>query len=186
MKLAIGLVSAALAVFFLLIYQEFIPPIRAMEGARVLLMPMVFCYVALAAPTWAMLLMAVYTGLFTDLMYLHVVDGVVEIGLGWSIIFFVLFGFVAHGFQPAFQRGHWWLHILLSAGGTIAFLALQYAMICFRRQGIFFNEVVAWRIVAPGLFAAIFAPLVHLVVTLCSHFFPDISRRASGFQRHKR
>lgn len=186
MKLATGLVTAVLAVFFLLIFQEFIPPVRAMEGARVVLVPMIFCYVALAAPTWAMLLTAVYTGLVTDLMYLHVVDGVVEIGLGWSIIYFVLFGFVAHGFQPAFLRGHWWLHVLLSAAGTCVFLALQYAMISFRRQGIVFNEVVAWRILAPGLFAAVAAPLVHLVVTQCVHFFPDISRRTTGFQRHKR
>jgi hypothetical protein len=37
-------------------------------------------------------------------------------------------------------------------------------MISFRRQGIFFNETVAWRILAPGVIAAAFAPLVHLAV----------------------
>ena len=115
MKLAIGWVSAALAVFFALIIQEFIPPVHALHGARVILVPVLFCYAALALPAWAMLLFAVYTGSLTDLMSLQIVDGRVEIALGWSIVFFVVFGLLAHGFQPAFLRGHWWLHLLLGA-----------------------------------------------------------------------
>jgi len=186
MKLTAGLVSAALAVFFLLIIQEFIPPVHAMHGARVVLVPMVFCYVALAAPTWAMLLMAVITGLLTDLMNLHIVDGQVEIGLGWSILYFVVFGLLAHGFQPAFLRGQWWIHLLLAAFGTCAFLALQYAMICFRRQGIVFNELVVWRILAPGLIAAVFAPLLHLLVVQCNHFFPSAARSGAASYRARR
>jgi hypothetical protein len=134
------------------------------HGARLLLVPMLFCYGALAMPFWAMLLMAIYTGFLIDLAYLNVADGHVEIAVGWSIVVFVFFGLFAHGFQPAFAGGRWWLHILLSAACTCAFLALQFVMICFRRQGIFFNETVAWRIVAPGLFAAVLAPLVHLAV----------------------
>lgn len=183
MKLATGLFSAALAVFLLLILQEFFPAVQSFHGARILLVPTVFFYVALAAPTWAMLLMAAYTGLLTDLMYLHIVDGQVEIGLGWSIVFFVVFGLLAHGFQPAFRRGHWWIHILVAAAGTCAFLAGQYAMISFRRQGLVFNEVVAWRILAPGLFAALAAPLVHLLVVYASHFFPPGPRlTADGYK----
>ena len=182
MKLAIGWVSAALAVFFALIIQEFIPPVHALNGARVVLVPVLFCYAALAMPAWAMLLFAVYTGLLTDLMYLQIVDGRVEIALGWSIVFYVVFGLLAHGFQPAFLRGHWWLHLLLGALGTCALLALQYAMICFRREGIVFNELVAWRILAPGLIAAIFAPLLHLLVHQCSQFFPDLPGEAGGYR----
>ena len=175
MRLALGLAIGALTIFFVFIIQEFIPPIHGLRGARVLLIPMVFCYAAMVLPTWAMLLFATFTGLVTDLMYLHIVDGQVEIGLGWSIVFFVLFGLFAHGFQPAFLNGKWWLHVLLSALGTCLFLALQYVMICFRRQGIVFNETVVWRILAPGLIAAVFAPLVHLLVVQYHHFFPDLS-----------
>ena len=115
-------------------------------------------------PFWAMLLLAIYTGFLTDLAYLNVPDGHVEIALGWSIVVFVFFGLFAHGLQPAFAGGRWWLHVLLGAICTCVFLALQFVMICFRRQGIFFNETVAWRIVAPGFFAAVLAPLVHLTV----------------------
>ncbi len=182
MKLATGWLAAALAVFIALIIQEFIPPIDALHGARVLLVPMLFCYAALAMPAWAMLLFAVYTGMLTDLATLQIVDGRVEIALGWSIVYFVLFGLLAHGFQPAFLRGHWWLHLLLGALGTCAFLALQYAMICFRREELIFNELVAWRILAPGLIAAIIAPLVHLLVYQCRQFFPDLPGEAGEYR----
>jgi hypothetical protein len=102
--------------------------------------------------------------LLRDLASLNVVDGHVEIALGWSIVVFVFFGLFAHGLQPAFLGGRWWLHIPLSALCTIVYLALQFVMICFRRQGIFFNETVAWLILSPGLIAAALAPLVHLTV----------------------
>ncbi len=62
----------------------------------------------------------------------------------------MIFGLLAHGFHPAFQRGHWWLHTLIAAVGTSLYLALQYAMISFRREGFVFNELVVWRILALG------------------------------------
>jgi hypothetical protein len=164
MRLAIGWVSLAFSIFLAVIVQEFIPPMQFLHGARVFLVPMLFCYGALAMPFWATLLMAMYTGFLTDLACLNVVDGHVEIALGWSIVVFVFFGLFAHGLQPAFLSGRWWLHVLLSAICTIVFLALQFVMICFRRQGIFFNETVAWLIIAPGVIAAALAPLVHLTV----------------------
>ena len=48
MKLAVGWISLALAIFVTLIIQEFIPPLRFLHGARVFLVPMLFCYGALA------------------------------------------------------------------------------------------------------------------------------------------
>jgi len=172
MKVAIEVVSLALAIFLALVIQERIPPVDALYGARILLVPAIFCYGALALPGWAMLLLAAFTGLILDLMYLLIIHGQVEIGLGWSIVYFVLFGLFAHGFQPAFRRGKWWLHMLLSAVGTSLYLALQYAMICFRREGLVWNEIVLWRIVGPGLFASLVAMLVYLAAWQAQHFFP--------------
>ena len=61
MKLAVAWLSLALAIFLALIIEEFLPPVRFLHGARVFLVPMLFCYGALAMPFWATLLMAVYT-----------------------------------------------------------------------------------------------------------------------------
>jgi len=182
MKLALGWFSLALAIFFAPILQEFIPRVAIFEGARVLLVPMLFCYGALAMPLWAVVLLAAFTGFLTDLWYMQFANGQVEIALGWSIVYFVIFGLLAHGFQPAFLRGHWWLHVVLSALGTSTFLALQYVMICFRRQELIFNEHIAWLILGPGLIAAILSPVVHLVASQTAQFFP-VERRAAGGYR---
>jgi hypothetical protein len=172
MKLATGWVSLAVGIFLALLVQDGIPAISGLNGARVLLVPMLFCYGALAFPTWAMLLLAAYTGFVCDLKYLNVVDHRVEIALGWSMVYFVIFGLVAHGFQPGFQRGHWWLHPLLSAAGTVMYLALQFVMISFRREALVFNEVILWKILGPGLVAAVIAPLFYLAVFQISHLLP--------------
>jgi len=178
MREAVGGVVLALAIFLAIPIQMFIPGVDPLFGARVILVPMLFCYGALALPTWGMLLLAMFTGLVMDLSTLHAVGGRVEIALGWSMVYFVVFGALSHGLQPAFLRGHWWIHILLAAAGTTVFLALQYVMICFRREAFVFNETVFWRIVGPGLLAAIFAPLVHLIATWGSHLVPQ-----AGFGR---
>ena len=177
MRLGLAGVILAIAIFLALIVQEFIPPVQSLYGARVLLVPMLFCYGALLLPSWGMLLLAVFTGLITDLMYLHIVGGQVEIALGWSIFYFVCFGTLSHGLQPAFLRGQWWLHILLAAVGTSLFLALQYVMICLRRQGIVLNEAVFWRIVGPGLMAAAGATVLHVFSILAGIFLPDLNRQ---------
>lgn len=185
MRLAIGAATLVLAVFFSYVIQEFIGPIHALHGARVLLVPMLFCYAAMVMPAWAMVLLAFYTGFVTDLAYLHVVDGQVEIGLGFSIVFFVLFGLLANGFQPAFRRGHWWLHVLLSALGTSTFLALQFAMISFRREGFVFNELVVWRVLAPGAIAAVLSPFLHLFIVQASQFLPVDFSQLSGYRNER-
>lgn len=183
MRLAVGSAALAAAVFFCFVVQEFIPPLKSLHGARVFLIPMIFCYAAMVMPTWTMLLAAFFTGIVTDLNFVHVVDGRVEIGIGFSIVFFVLFGLLANGFQPAFRRGHWWIHILLSALGTSAFLALQFMMITFRREGLVFNDLVVWRILGPGLIAGLLSPLLHFAVVQASQFLPqDFERRSSSYR----
>lgn len=176
MRLFICWLVLAAAIFFAFILQELFPPLSFLGGARLILVPMLFCYGALAFPLWAAALLAFFTGFLTDLMYLNVVDQRVEIAIGWSIVYFVLFGLFAHGFQPAFERGHWWLHPLLSAVATSAFLALQYAMISFRREGLVLHEVVAWRILGPGLMAGLLAPFLHLAAPLAGSFTPPEER----------
>ncbi len=50
-------------------------------------------------------------------------------------------------------------------------------MISFRREGIVLNDLVLWRIVGPGLIAAMIAPLVYLVW----YFIPGESSRGDRF-----
>lgn len=185
MKLTTGLAALFLAIFLSFALQEMIPPVSYFDGARILIVPLLFCYGAIVFPGWAMVLLAIFTGLCTDLMNLHVVGGQVEIALGWSIVYFVVLGALAQGFQPAFQRGHWWIYVLLSAVGTSAFLAAQFVMISLRREPFVFNEIILWRILGPGLFAAILAPLLHLIAVGFSQFYPDAPEMAKPYRARR-
>jgi hypothetical protein len=171
MKTLSGLGALAFAIFLAFPLQEILPPVSALHGARILLVPALFCYGAVSLPTTAMLALAVLTGLLSDLSYLHVVGGQVEIGMGWSIVFFVIFGLISNGFQPAFQRGQWWIPAPLGMLATSLFLLLQFGMITLRRGGFEFNEVAAWRILGPGLMAGAVAPFIHLFAIWGGSFF---------------
>ncbi|MFZ4779989.1 MAG: hypothetical protein ACOYM3_31925 [Terrimicrobiaceae bacterium] len=173
MKTFVGLLSVTLGVFLALLLQEVLPGVNVLHGARFVFVPMIFCYAAMALPFPAMLLAAVITGFLTDLMYLHVVGGRVEIALGCSIVYFVIYGSLANGFRPAFLRGHWWPVIPLSAIGTSGFLLMQFLMITLRREGFVFDEAVIWRVLAPGLLAALFSPILHSIVRPFALLIPE-------------
>lgn len=176
MRTAVILLSLGVGVFAAFFFQQALPAVNVLHGVRLLLVPTIFCYAAMSLPFPAMLAAAVYTGLLTDLMYLHVVGGQVEIALGWSIVYFVALGCLSNGFRPGMLRGHWWPVILLGALGTSVLLALQFVMISLRREGFVFEEAVVWRIIAPGLLAALFAPILHLAVSVIRPLFYSLDR----------
>jgi len=173
MKTLVSLAALFLAIFLAFPIQEMIPAVPALHGARLLLVPALFFYGAVALPTSTMLALAVFTGLLTDLAYLHVVSGQVEIAVGWSIVFFVILGLLANGLQPAFQRGHWWIPIPLTLVATSLFLLMQFAMISLRREGFFFNEVVVWRILGAGVLSALVAFLIHPIAIWSGRMMGD-------------
>lgn len=173
MKTLLGLAAIIPGVVAALLLQEMLPAVNVLHGARFVFVPMIFCYAALALPFPAMLFAALVTGLLTDLMYLHVVAGRVEIALGCSIVFFVIYGSISNGFRPAFLRGHWWPLIPLSALGTSSFLLMQFLMITLRREELIFDQAVIWRVLAPGLLAALFAPLLHAMIRPFALLIPE-------------
>jgi hypothetical protein len=163
MRVAAGFVALMVAIFLAFPFQEMIPAVGGFHGARVLLVPALFVYGALAFPLPATLVLAAYAGFLSDLAYLHVVDGRVEIALGWSIVFFVIVGLVGNGFRPMFMRGHWYVHLPLAVITTSAYLALQFGMLSLRRGGFILDETVIWRIVGSGLIAGFTTPLLQFV-----------------------
>ena len=89
-KILIDLAALFAGVVLAFIIQDALPPMSDFHSAHVLLVPMVFCLAAVVLPFPAMLAGAFYTGFLSDLMYMHVVGGKVEIPLGMSIVFFVI------------------------------------------------------------------------------------------------
>ena len=148
-----------LAMFLSLAVQHFIGPLPNI-GARVLLMPIVMFYGALALPNWGMLALAFAGGFMWDALHVRMLDGEVEIGLGWSIVLYATLGALMSGFRPLFQRGRWEIHCILSGICTSAIVLAEYVMISIRRQPItfHFDQDIWWRIGGAGLAAMFLSP----------------------------
>jgi hypothetical protein len=146
--------------FLSLVAQFFIPPLPVI-GARVLLMPVIMFYGALALPTPGMLILAFCGGLMWDALNVQMVEGNIEIALGWSIVLYATLGALMGGFRPLFQRGRWEIHCLLSGVCTSMIVLAEYLMITFRREPVVFvfNRDIWWRIGGAGLVAALLSPL---------------------------
>jgi hypothetical protein len=183
MKTLLDLAALFVGVVLAFIIQHALPPMAEMHGARILLVPMVFCYAATVLPFPAMLAAAFYTGFLSDLSYLHVVGGKVEIPLGFSIVYYMVFGCVANGFQPAMKDRNVLPFVLMSGLGTSLFLLIQFAVITWQRGDFIWENSVTWRILAPGAMAALIAPLFYWTLSHMDRLLPDGSRKARPVTR---
>ena len=145
--------------FLSLVSQEFIPPLAWLYGARVLLMPIIMFYGALALPYSGMLALAFLGGLMWDAVTVPIVDSTVEISLGWSILLYATLGAIMSGFRPLFQRGRWEIHCLMSGFFTSVIVLSEYLMITIRRGGLIFPNEVWWRVGGAGIIAALLSPV---------------------------
>ena len=173
------------AVYTALIAQEFIPPLSFLGGAHLLLVPVLFCYVALWLSFPTMLAFALLTGLLSDLAFLQVIGDHVEIGLGWSVLFYVLAGTALQPLRPIFQEGRWEVHCLASGAVTLLLLLSQYTMVCLRRGSFLFDGTIFWHMAGPAVFALLIAPLVYFFFNLLPAGNPvrQTSRRGGGLVR---
>ena len=153
-----------LSMFVSLILQHFIGPLPIIH-ARVLLMPIIMFYGALALPLYGMLALTFAGGLMWDALNTQNVDGAVEISPGWSIVLFAALGAIMSGFRPLFLRGRWEIHCLLTGVCTSVLVLAEYLMITIRRQPVhfIFNDEVWWRIGGAGLAAAFLSPLIFFI-----------------------
>ena len=151
------------AMFAGLVAQHFIGPLPP-YGARVLIMPLIMFYGALALPVPGMLALAFCGGLMWDALHVQVDlagEPTAEIALGWSIVLYAILGTLMSGFRPLFQRGRWEIHCLLTGVCTSAIVLAEYLMLTFRREPVLFvfNKEIWWRIGGAGIIAALLSPL---------------------------
>lgn len=151
----------SVSMFVAVIAQHFLPPLPMIE-ARIMLMPIIMFYGALALPLWGMLGLAYIGGLMWDALHTQTtMDGTIEIGAGWSIILYASLGAIMSGFRPLFQRGRWEIHCLLTGVLTSAIVLIEYVMITLRREPLvfIFNREIWWRIGGAGIVAMLLSPL---------------------------
>jgi len=154
-----------LSLFLSLVTQELIPGFPWLfQGARILILPVVFFYGALAFPYGGMLGLAFLSGFMWDALHAQVVDSNVEISLGWSIILYAALGAIMSGFRPLFEKGYGILiHALLSGIFVSLMVFAEYLMITFRRGEFLFPQVIWWRVGGAGAIALLMAPVLYCV-----------------------
>jgi len=151
--LAVLVVIAQIAEFY-------IPPLEWMYNAHIYIAPVIVFYGAMALPFPLMLALAFLAGILLDALTLQVIDGKVEIAMGWSIILYAVLAVIMHGLRPLFIRGRWEIHCLLTGICTSAIILAQYLMITFRRGSFLFTREVWWQVGGPGLIAMLMAPIL--------------------------
>jgi len=93
------------AMFLALIAQHFVGPVPVI-GSRVLLMPIIMFYGALALPVPGMLALAFIGGFMWDALNVLMVDGNVEIAMGWKSIEQVLAKREPEDLESVLRRVH--------------------------------------------------------------------------------
>lgn len=162
--------AVVVLMFIALVVQHFIGPLPQIE-ARVLLMPLVMFYGALAFPTAGMLALAFIGGLMWDALHVQIVAGEPEVGLGYSIVLYAVLGGLMSGFRPLFLRGRWEVHCLLSGVCTSIIVLVEYLMISIRREPVrfVFDQEIWWRIGGAGLVALLLSPFVFFALNYLGH-----------------
>jgi uncharacterized BrkB/YihY/UPF0761 family membrane protein len=73
--------------------------------------------------------------------------------------------------------------VFLSAIGTSLYLFIQFAVITWQRGDFIWENAVTWRILAPGVMAALIAPLFYWTLSQMDRLLPDGSRKARTIPR---
>lgn len=169
--------------FLALIVQHFIGPLPPM-GARVMIMPIIMFYGALALPIPGMLALAVAGGLMWDSLHSQVHGENYEIAVGTSVVLYAALGALMSGFRPLFQRGRWEIHCLLSGVCTAVIVFAEYLLITFRRDPVtfVFNQQIWWSIAATGIVAMALSPFFFFAlnwVAFLTGYDPQPLRKAN-------
>lgn len=173
------------SLFAALLAQHFIPPLPWgwLEGSRVLLLPLVLFYAALAMPLWAMLILSFVAGFMWDALHTQIIDGQLEFSIGWSVVIYSALGALMSGFRPLFLRGRWEVHCLVGGVLTSVIVFAEYLLLAFQR-GFSFPPAIWGRIAGAGLVAALMAPIIFVLLNAIAralNYVPKASTERDGY-----
>lgn len=151
--------SLIASMFLALVAQHFTGEMYGL-GGHVLLLPVVFFFIAAALPLPSVFFFAVVAGLMWDsLTALPNGSGKYEVMFGWSVALYGALGAVMNGLRSLYLRGRWEIHCLLTGVLTSVIVLMEFLIITFRREPFAFywpNDV--WhRIGGSGLAASLLA-----------------------------
>jgi hypothetical protein len=143
--------------------QDLLPPLPPMQE-RIFLLPVIFCFGALALPLLPALFFALATALVQGMALLQIQSGQIEFGLTGPIIFFLGWTVVLQMLSEATHGMRWEFHSIGSALVTLSLLAGEFLILCVKRGGFPVDLMVIFRIAMPSAAALLIAPLIYLLL----------------------
>jgi len=187
-------ISVILLTIVACLFQQFMPTIGALYGARLLIFPLVFLCVAVTVEIPTMLGLAFLCGFLWDAqntlapqggdpeIYIHPVE---SISFGYSIILYAMMGFLMQGIQPLFQKGKWHISSVLTGIAILLYLVAEYSLINFVRGDFTFPATAAYRIYITSAMTMFFAPIIFWLLNHIS-YYTNHTIQYQGLQRQSR
>ena len=147
-----------------MITQDVLPSMPFFGQTHLILVPMIFCFAALALPFPFALLFALVTGVLQGLMVMSFHHGHVEIRLGWFIFFFIIWAVLLQFLSDRTDGVRWELHALGSGLCTASFLFGEFFLLSFSRGHFSITDTVLLLALIPGGIALFIAPLFYAVL----------------------
>jgi hypothetical protein len=153
--------------------QDLLPEIPP-DKERILLLPVLFCFGALALPLIPALFFALITALVQGLLLVKISSGQTEFGLVMPVVFFLSWALLLQMASEATHGMRWEVHALGSALVTFSWLGGEFLMICFKRGGFPIDTTVLLRMAVPAGLALLIAPLVYLLLGSLVPYAPEV------------
>ncbi len=152
--------------------QDLLPAIPPFQE-RVLLLPVVFCFGAMALPLLPALCFALLVGLVQGLAILQIESGQIELGLVGPVVFFLSWAILLQMASEATRGIRWEIHAMGSALVTLTLIGGEFLILCAKRGGFPADMTVLMRCLVPAGSALLIAPVVYFLLRSLVPLVPD-------------
>jgi len=163
MKTGLLFILLLLLIPLVVVVQDLLPPLLPAQE-RILLLPMLFCFGAMALPLLPALLYALIVGIIQGLILLQVQSGQVELGLVGPIVFYFGWAIFLQMASDATRGIRWEIHAVASGMVTLSLLTGEFLILCAKRGSFPLDSIVLLRITIPAAAALLIAPLLYLLL----------------------
>lgn len=148
--------------------QDLLPGI-APFGARIQLLPVVFCFGVMALPLVPAAAFALAAAVVQGLALLQVQSGQAELGLTLPVLFFLGWALVLRMTAEITGGIRWESHAVASAAITLTLLGGEFLVLCLKRGGFPVTGHVLAKIAVPAVASLLLSPLLYALLHRLVH-----------------
>ncbi|HLB34273.1 MAG: hypothetical protein A3F67_06590 [Verrucomicrobia bacterium RIFCSPHIGHO2_12_FULL_41_10] len=143
------------------ILQDTLPAFSFFSQLHLLLVPVVFCFGVLVLPISSAFFFALITAVLQGLIAQPFLDGHVEIGLGWYILFFMIWTFLLQWLSDITGGVRWELHAIGSVLCAVTLLCGEFIILSVKRGNFSLTETTTLFLIISSGASFLVAPLFY-------------------------